>query len=110
MPPWAVSVPSAPDLAALLNLPADTCVAAFHLVERGHIELKLQDGTGAIIQAGEMAVCFAGAAHQLSQGQNPQVLSCDCSFFFTASSRAATWPDIGWWQWKHSRRGWLCSH
>lgn len=74
-PPWAVSIPREADLAALLGILPDTRVAAFHLVRRGHIELKLSNGNEAIVQAGEMAVCFAGDAHQLSQGTNPRVLS-----------------------------------
>lgn len=74
MPPWAVSVPEATDLAELLDIPEDTRVAAFHLVRRGQIELRLQDGTDAVVQAGEMAVCFTGAAHQLSQGDPQQIV------------------------------------
>ncbi len=73
-PPWAVSVPSEGDLAALLGIHPDIRVAAFHLVQRGHIELKLSNGDEAVIQAGEMAVCFAGEAHKLSQGSKPRVL------------------------------------
>lgn len=73
-PPWAVSIPREADLAALLGIPPDIRVAAFHLVRRGHIELKLSNGNEAVVQAGEMVVCFAGDAHQLSQGTNPQVL------------------------------------
>jgi AraC-like DNA-binding protein len=52
-------------------------VVAFHFVERGHVEITLQTGTEAVVEAGEMAICFAGAAHQISQGSNPHVVPVD---------------------------------
>lgn len=73
-PPWAISIPCATELAALLSIPSDFRVVAFHLVRRGQIEIKLGNGNETVVQAAEMAVCFAGDAHQLSQGTNPQVL------------------------------------
>lgn len=89
-PPWAVSVPKESDLAALLGIYPDIRVAAFHLVQRGHIELKLSTGDEAVIQAGEMAVCFGGAAHRLSQGSKPRVLSFEA---ITAGTGNVFQPD-----------------
>lgn len=68
--PWAVAVPDGSELAGRLGIHSSTRVAAFHLVQRGHIELTLSTGENALVQAGEMAVCFAGTAHRLSHGTN----------------------------------------
>ena len=43
-------------------------------MQRGRVELKLDKEDAAVIEAGEMVVCFAGQAHQLSQGEKPRVL------------------------------------
>lgn len=73
-PPWAVAIPHAEKLIALLGLNAGVQVAAFHLVEFGHCEIRLDNGEATVIEAGEMAVCFSGCAHRISQGQNPRIL------------------------------------
>lgn len=77
--PWAISIPSADRLGALLRVSAGVRVVAFHFVERGQVEIALQGGDEAggnetVVQAGEIAICFAGAAHQISQGSNPRVV------------------------------------
>jgi AraC-like DNA-binding protein len=61
-------------LGTLLGAKSGTRVVAFHLVEFGHCEIKLENGDHAVIAVGEMAVCFAGVAHRISQGRNPNVL------------------------------------
>ncbi|MBI3606949.1 MAG: AraC family transcriptional regulator [Nitrospirae bacterium] len=75
--PWAISIPNADRLRALLRVSAGVRVVAFHFVERGHIEITLHDGTEAVIEAGEIAVCFGGASHRISQGPHPHVLPVD---------------------------------
>lgn len=72
--PWAVSVPHSNTLNTLLNTTTEVRVAAFHLVERGHIRIKLDDGEDVLVEAGEMVVCFSGQGHTLYQGSSQQVL------------------------------------
>ena len=73
--PWAVSVPSSDTLNHLLETNHRTRIAAFHLVERGHITIKLKKGENTLVEAGEMAVCFSGLKHTLSQGDGQKVQS-----------------------------------
>lgn len=72
--PWGVAIPNASQLAALFSVKPEVRIVAFHLVESGHCEIKLENGVVAVIEAGEMAVCFGGTAHQISQGTNPKIL------------------------------------
>lgn len=72
--PWGVSIPGSNRLAVLFGVKAEVRVVAFHLVESGYCEIKLENGDEAVIEAGEMAVCFAGSAHRITQGTSPQVL------------------------------------
>ena len=70
--PWAISLPKAEQLAQHLGVQPGTKVVPFHLVERGYIEVTttddLSDKSPLIVEAGEMVVCFQGAAHQIAQG------------------------------------------
>ncbi|MFZ5875557.1 MAG: cupin domain-containing protein [Nitrospirota bacterium] len=75
--PWAISIPDADKLGALLQVRADVRVVAFHLVERGHVEIALQGGNEAVVAAGEVAICFGGAAHRISAGPSPLVMPVD---------------------------------
>ncbi|MEW6682985.1 MAG: AraC family transcriptional regulator [Nitrospirota bacterium] len=72
--PWAISIPDAETLGALLQVKTEVRVVAFHFVQRGHVEITLHNGNEAVIEAGEVAICFAGSAHQISQGLNPHVM------------------------------------
>ena len=72
--PWGVAIPNASQLAALFGVKPEVRVVAFHLVESGHCEIKLENGEAAVIEAGEMAVCFGGTSHQITQGANPKIL------------------------------------
>lgn len=72
--PWAVAIPSAERLGTLLGAKAGVRVAAFHLVEFGHCGIKFENGDQAVIEAGEMAICFSGVAHRIAQGQKSKVL------------------------------------
>ncbi len=67
-PPWAIAVPYSNDLAAILDSGKGVHVVAFHLVEFGHCMLETYDGETHHLKAGEMAICFGGNAHRLSQG------------------------------------------
>lgn len=75
--PWGISIPNASRLGALFGVKVGVRVIAFHLVESGHCDIKLENGDAALIEAGEMAVCFAGTAHQITQGTNPKILSVE---------------------------------
>lgn len=68
-PPWAISVPRGDELGLLLGLPADSRAIAFHLVEYGHAELIPEHSDPVQIRAGDIAICFGGAAHRISGGR-----------------------------------------
>ncbi|MFK5948307.1 MAG: AraC family transcriptional regulator [Methylococcales bacterium] len=71
--PWAVSIPKSSDINSLLELSKGIRVAAFHLVERGHVHLKLENDKDYLIEAGEIAVCFSGLGHTIYQGESKSV-------------------------------------
>jgi AraC-like DNA-binding protein len=52
-------------------------VVAFHLVKRGYIEVTPDGSDPLIIEAGEIAICFGGVAHRLSQGSIKKALSVE---------------------------------
>lgn len=70
VPPWAVAIPDAEKLGRLLKVAKKVQVMAFHYVKRGFIELIPDIGEPLMIEAGEMAICFGGVAHQISQHAN----------------------------------------
>jgi AraC-like DNA-binding protein len=70
-PPWAIAIPNATQMAALLGVKAGVRVVAFHLVKRGSIEVISSGGKSIIVEAGEMIMGFGGMAHQILQG-NPR--------------------------------------
>lgn len=65
--PWAVEVPDSNALNKLFEMNNNTRIAAFHLVEQGHINIKQENGEETLVEAGEMAVCFSGLGHTLYQ-------------------------------------------
>lgn len=67
-PPWAVSIPSADHLGGLLQVGSGVQVVAFHFARRGHFQITLTNGPQASVEAGELAICFTGAAHHISCG------------------------------------------
>lgn len=77
--PWAISVPEAEQLGNLLGVQTGTRAVAFHLVERGYIELTSpQQGVEPmVVEAGEMVVCFGGSPHQIFQGSEPPSISVE---------------------------------
>ncbi|MEN8131458.1 MAG: AraC family transcriptional regulator [Pseudomonadota bacterium] len=72
-PPWAVAVPDSSDLATLLETGKFVRAVAFHLVEFGHCEIVADKDETRHLKAGEMAICFGGRSHQLSQGRPAKV-------------------------------------
>ena len=77
--PWAISAPDSERLGQLLDIQPGTRAIAFHLVERGYIELTSpqQSFKPIIVEAGEMVICFSGMSHQISQGMKPSSISVE---------------------------------
>jgi len=67
--PWAIAIPEALALARLLDVPPDTRVVAFHMVEFGHCEIHPVGGDRILLTAGEMALCVGGAGHRIAAGR-----------------------------------------
>lgn len=76
-PPWSIAIPDANRLATLLKMDPGVLVVAFHLVEFGHCEIKTKDGDDMLLTAGELAICFGGDAHHLTQGKPSAVQSIE---------------------------------
>ena len=72
--PWSVSVPDSNSLNKLLKTNSNTRIAAFHLVEEGHINIKLENGEDTLVKAGEMIICFSGLGHTLYQGNGGEII------------------------------------
>ncbi len=72
--PWGVSVPSSSRLNSLFETTANVRIAAFHFVERGYINIKLDSGESTVVEAGQMVVCFSGLSHTLSQGEGGKTI------------------------------------
>ena len=72
--PWAVKVPDSNTLNTLFEVNNNTRIAAFHLVEQGHINIKQENGEETLVEAGEMVVCFSGLGHTLYQGNEKQAV------------------------------------
>ncbi len=70
LPPWAISIPNHKVLAENLGCNHSTRIAAFHLVQRGSIEITLSNGEHDTIYEGEMVICYSGIGHTLHQGSN----------------------------------------
>jgi AraC-like DNA-binding protein len=70
--PWAVAIPDSQAVSRLLGLAAGVRAVAFHLVEFGHCEIVYGGADPVLLKAGDMAVCFGGAAHRIAAGKRPQ--------------------------------------
>lgn len=73
--PWAVSVPNSNSLIPFFETNTNTRIAAFHVVEQGHITITLENGESTRVEEEEMAVCFSGLSHTLSQGKGSKVIT-----------------------------------
>lgn len=67
--PWSVSVPKSSILAELAGIAPADHVAAFHLVQRGWLELVDADGVSTKAQSGDLLIEFGGDPHELSCGE-----------------------------------------
>ena len=72
--PWTIAIPDADTLAALTAQAPGCRVVAFHLVERGWLQLDAAGGRDTV-RAGEIVVCFGGDAHRLSCGAGARVVA-----------------------------------
>lgn len=68
--PWAISIPGHAALAEKLAGNVRAHVAAFHLVQRGSIEIELESGERHAAYEGEMVICYSGQAHTIYQGSS----------------------------------------
>ncbi len=76
-PPWGVAIPESTQLVNLLKQESKTQTIAFHYVKRGYIKIIPKVGNPVKVNAGELAICFGGIAHQLTQGQNDQTVGVE---------------------------------
>lgn len=67
-PPWSIAIPDARRLSDLLGFSVHTRAVAFHMIEFGQCEIAPDGGEPMVVSAGEMAICFGGQPHELSQG------------------------------------------
>ncbi|MEO0425787.1 MAG: cupin domain-containing protein, partial [Pseudomonadota bacterium] len=74
--PWGLQLPAAERLAEMFQVPPETLVIPFHLVVRGGFDLDLR-GDVRSIAAGEVAICFAGGEHTMSEGAPRTVVSLE---------------------------------
>lgn len=72
--PWSVSIPNAENLKNLLKLNKGSQAVAFHYVKRGFIEITSEAGNPVLVEAGEMAICFGGVKHEISQFPGSKVV------------------------------------
>jgi AraC-like DNA-binding protein len=77
VPPWSIAIPDRTKLAELLASGPGTRVVAFHLVELGHCAIQPEGSGEILLTAGDMAICFGGAAHRLTQGQPTEVMDVE---------------------------------
>ena len=70
--PWAISIPSHQVLAEKLASNQRMHIAAFHLVQRGSIDIELENGERDTVYEGEMVICYSGRAHTIYQGVSAQ--------------------------------------
>ncbi len=68
--PWAISIPNHQALAGSLGSNHGTHVAAFHLVQRGSIEIMLESGERDTAYEDEIVICYSGQGHTLYQGSS----------------------------------------
>ena len=72
--PWGVAIPDADKLRSAMKLESGVRVVAFHFVKRGYIEITPDGGDRLTVEAGEIAICFGGIPHRLSQGTGKKTI------------------------------------
>jgi AraC-like DNA-binding protein len=76
-PSWGVTIPGAERLRTVMKLGSGVRVVAFHFVKRGYIELTPDGEDSITVESGEMAICFGGLPHRVSQGMGKKVVSAE---------------------------------
>ena len=76
-PPWGVTIPDAERLRTVMKLGNDVRVVAFHFVKRGYIEVTPSGEDSVTVESGEMAICFGGLSHRVSQGKEKKSVSAE---------------------------------
>ena len=79
-PPWGVTIPSAERLRTVMKLDSGVRVVAFHVVKRGYIELTpdtRRNEDPVTVESDEMAICFGGLPHRVSQGVDTKSVSAE---------------------------------
>lgn len=95
VPPWKVAIPNAIYLRGLLKLGTKSQVVAFHYVKRGFIEIIQEEAESIIVEAGEMAICFGGKAHFISQYSDTKAISVESILIDGNNPFAPTDQNIG---------------
>ena len=76
-PPWGVTIPNAERLRTVMKLGSGVRVVAFHLVKRGYIGVTPDGVDSTTVESGEMAICFGGLPHRVSQGMDKKSVSAE---------------------------------
>lgn len=76
-PPWSIIIPGADRLRTVMKLGNGVRVMAFHFVKRGYIDVTPEGCDPVMIEAGEMAICFGGLPHRVSQGMETKTVSAE---------------------------------
>ncbi len=72
VPPWSVSIPHSGSLAQLAGFPATDRVVAFHLVQKGMLQLTPDGSVPIEVRTGDLCIAFGGHSHLLSCGGETQ--------------------------------------
>ena len=73
--PWGVTIPDAERLRTVMKLGSGVRVVAFHFVKRGYVEVTPNGEDSVTVESGEMAICFGGLPHRVSQGTDRKSVS-----------------------------------
>ena len=76
-PPWGVTIPNAERLRTVMKLGSGVRVVAFHFVKRGYIGVTPDGVDSTTVESGEMAICFGGLPHRVSQGMGKKSVSAE---------------------------------
>ncbi len=92
--PWAVTIPAANRLSAILRAPRGARVMAFHWVESGQCELSGEGRDKRVLRAGDLVVCFGGHAHRLSLGAGARAATIESLIAKASASPRESHPKI----------------
>lgn len=66
--PWAIDVPDATTLGAMLGVGREVTAVAFHLVRSGRLQLDTEGQAPLLVNAGQMVLAAGGQAHRMGDG------------------------------------------